>query len=167
MDCNSHRNTLRRAPFTARLRACSEPNNLTIVWPNPYTTTQNKNAPFGAFLFWWEWVDSNHLRLKPTDLQSAPALQLRRTPKSLVRATGNRAYKNTTSCVISNELMFASQGYPTQLHLTYSLGAGSGTRTRISSLEGLHTSPCTMPATNSKPCDYILILPKRKYFSQG
>ena len=30
--------------------------------------------------FWWEWVDSNHLRLKPTDLQSAPALQLRRTP---------------------------------------------------------------------------------------
>ena len=80
MDCNSHRNTLRRAPFTARLRACSEPNNLTIVWPNPYTTSQNKNAPFGTFLFWWEWVDSNHLRLKPTDLQSAPALQLRRTP---------------------------------------------------------------------------------------
>lgn len=32
------------------------------------------------FIFWWEWVDSNHLRLKPTDLQSAPALQLRRTP---------------------------------------------------------------------------------------
>ena len=25
-------------------------------------------------------MDSNHLRLKPTDLQSAPALQLRRTP---------------------------------------------------------------------------------------
>ena len=36
------------------------------------------------------------------------------------------------------------------------LGAGSGNRTRISSLEGLHTSLCTMPATNSKPCDYIL-----------
>ena len=35
-------------------------------------------------------------------------------------------------------------------------GAGSGNRTRISSLEGLHTSLCTMPATNSKPCDYIL-----------
>ena len=33
-------------------------------------------------------------------------------------------------------------------------GAGSGTRTRISSLEGLRTSPCTMPATNSKPTDY-------------
>ena len=148
-------------------------------------------------------MDSNHLRLKPTDLQSAPALQLRRTPNLvkncqkledamilmqanvqsvhdrnqnqadsifhnfLVRAAGNRAYKNTTSCVISNELMFASQGYPTQLHLTCSLGAGSGNRTRISSLEGLHTSLCTMPATNSKPCDYILNLPKRKYFSQG
>ena len=36
------------------------------------------------------------------------------------------------------------------------LGAGSGNRTRISSLEGLHTSLCTMPATKSKPCDYIL-----------
>ena len=29
-------------------------------------------------------------------------------------------------------------------------GAGSGNRTRISSLEGLHTSLCTMPATNSQ-----------------
>ena len=126
-------------------------------------------------------MDSNHLRLKPTDLQSAPALQLRRTPnlvkncqKSedatilmqasvqsvhdrnqnqadsifhnfLVRAAGNRAYKNTTSCVISNELMFASQGYPTHWH---PIASGSGNRTRISSLEGLHTSLCTMPATN-------------------
>lgn len=44
------------------------------------TPSQNKNVPCGTFLFWWEWVDSNHLRLKPTDLQSAPALQLRRTP---------------------------------------------------------------------------------------
>ena len=37
------------------------------------------------------------------------------------------------------------------------LGAGSGNRTRISSLEGLHTSLCTMPATNSKLYDYILL----------
>lgn len=44
VDCNSHRNKLRRAPFTARWRACSEPNNLAIVWPNPYTTTQNINT---------------------------------------------------------------------------------------------------------------------------
>ena len=36
----------------------------------------------GHFLFWWEWVDSNHLSRKTTDLQSAPALQLRRTPKT-------------------------------------------------------------------------------------
>ena len=35
------------------------------------------------------------------------------------------------------------------------LGAGSGNRTRISSLEGLHTSLCTMPATNSELSDYI------------
>ena len=45
---------------------------------------QNKNTPFrGYFYFWWEWLDSNQLRLKPTDLQSAPALQLRRTPELL------------------------------------------------------------------------------------
>ena len=42
---------------------------------------QNKIPPTpGGILFWWEWLDSNQLRLKPTDLQSAPALQLRRTP---------------------------------------------------------------------------------------
>ena len=34
-------------------------------------------------------------------------------------------------------------------------GAGSGTRTRISSLEGLRTSPCTMPATSSQCVHYI------------
>ena len=100
-----------------------------------YTIT----VPMGRFVFWWEWVDSNHLRLKPTDLQSAPALQLRRTPNL----------------------------FPSACAMRISLGAGSGNRTRISSLEGLHTSLCTMPATNSKPCDYILNLPKRKYFSQG
>lgn len=41
---------------------------------------QNKNRPFGRFVFWWEWLDSNQLSHKTTDLQSAPALQLRRTP---------------------------------------------------------------------------------------
>ncbi len=35
------------------------------------------------YIFWWEWVDSNHLSRKTTDLQSAPALQLRRTPRTL------------------------------------------------------------------------------------
>ena len=34
-------------------------------------------------------------------------------------------------------------------------GAGSGTRTRISSLEGLRTSPCTTPAIIRKQGDYI------------
>ena len=42
-------------------------------------------------------------------------------------------------------------------------GAGSGTRTRISSLEGLRTSPCTMPATSSQCTDYITYLPKCKW----
>ena len=41
-------------------------------------------------------------------------------------------------------------------------GASSGTRTRISSLEGLRTSPCTMLASNSKQVDYILIQIKIK-----
>ena len=44
------------------------------------------------------------------------------------------------------------------------LGAGSGNRTRISSLEGLHTSLCTMPATKSKPSDYIINEIKIKIF---
>ena len=51
MDCNSHRNKLRRAPFTARWRACSEPNNLAIVWPNPYTTPQNINTRHSAGVY--------------------------------------------------------------------------------------------------------------------
>ncbi len=96
---------------------------------------QNKNTPFrGYFYFWWEWLDSNQLRLKPTDLQSAPALQLRRTPELF------RHY----CCGLPHEAMAKC-------------GAGSGNRTRISSLEGLHTSLCTMPATNSKLYDYILL----------
>ena len=41
-------------------------------------------------------------------------------------------------------------------------GAGSGTRTRTSSLEGLRTSPCTMPAINQEQTDYILIYTKIK-----
>lgn len=86
--------------------------------------------PVFQCFYWWEWLDSNQLRLKPTDLQSAPALQLRRTPN--------------LSKIISY------------------LGAGSGNRTRISSLEGLHTSLCTMPATNVKRTDYILKFPKSK-----
>ena len=44
----------------------------------------------------------------------------------LVRAAGNRAYKNTTSCVISNELMFASQGCPTQHYPTQFLVRAAG-----------------------------------------
>ena len=29
---------------------------------------------------WWEWLESNQLSHKTTDLQSAPALRLRRAP---------------------------------------------------------------------------------------
>ena len=46
--------------------------------------------------------------------------------RSVVRAAGNRAYKNTMSCVISNELMFASQGCPIQLLSPYLLVRAAG-----------------------------------------
>ena len=46
--------------------------------------------------------------------------------RSVVRAAGNRVYKNTMSCVISNELMFASQGYPIQLLSPYLLVRAAG-----------------------------------------
>lgn len=44
--------------------------------------TKTKTDHLVGLCFWWEWVDSNHLSRKTTDLQSAPALQLRRTPKT-------------------------------------------------------------------------------------
>ena len=64
---------------------------------------QNKSTPFrGYFYFWWEWLDSNQLRLKPTDLQSAPALQLRRTPNPLVRAAGiEPAFQAWKACILA------------------------------------------------------------------
>ena len=50
---------------------------------HPFPHNQNKkHTEKVCFLFWWEWVDSNHLSSKTTDLQSAPALQLRRTPRT-------------------------------------------------------------------------------------
>lgn len=56
-------------------------------------------------IFWWEWVDSNHLSRKTTDLQSAPALQLRRTPTSLVRAAGiEPAFQAWKACILALEL---------------------------------------------------------------
>ena len=59
----------------------------------------------GHFLFWWEWVDSNHLSLKTTDLQSAPALQLRRTPNPLVRAEGiEPSFQAWKACILAFEL---------------------------------------------------------------
>ena len=98
-----------------------------------------KNRTFTVrCIFWWEWVDSNHLSRKTTDLQSAPALQLRRTPKTPFSPVFT-IWRKFVAC------------HPKPLAKG---GAGSGNRTRISSLEGLHTSLCTMPAINSKPWYY-------------
>ncbi len=107
----------------------------------------------GHFLFWWEWVDSNHLSRKTTDLQSAPALQLRRTPRTLFspisQQTKTARLRFAAALNFCNRALCARQlkfvaCHPKPLAKG---GAGSGNRTRISSLEGLHTSPCTMPAT--------------------
>ena len=54
-----------------------------IFWRiHPPHLSKNKTTQSGGYIFWWEWVDSNHLSHKTTDLQSAPALQLRRTPRT-------------------------------------------------------------------------------------
>ena len=104
--------------------------------PNQWFSSQPahtiKKPTIRSVFFWWEWLDSNQLRLKPTDLQSAPALQLRRTPELIRHNFYGMPHKALAKC-----------------------GAGRGNRTLISSLEGLHTSLCTMPATKLKPTDYI------------
>ena len=65
--------------------------------------------------FWWEWVDSNHLSLKTTDLQSAPALQLRRTPDPLVRAEGiEPSLQAWKACILAFEL--CSQRFHKPVH---------------------------------------------------
>lgn len=78
-----------------------------LVHP-PTATYQNKKCTVRVhFLFWWEWVDSNHLSRKTTDLQSAPALQLRRTPKTqlMVRAAGiEPAFQAWKACILALEL---------------------------------------------------------------
>ena len=112
------------------------------------------------YIFWWEWVDSNHLSRKTTDLQSAPALQLRRTPRTFFATCPPSRNKQ-------RQPVFALLRRGTQFSILALAsvkigGAGSGTRTRISSLEGLRTSPCTMPATSSQYANYIIYLIKIK-----
>ena len=132
---------------------------LSNLWfSSHYPCPKQKPTKMVGLCFWWEWVDSNHLRLKPTDLQSAPALQLRRTPRTFYPPARNK----------QRQPVFASLRRGTQFSILAIAsvkigGAGSGTRTRISSLEGLRTSPCTMPATSSQYADYIIYLIKIKW----
>ena len=81
-----------------------------------------------GFYLWWEWVDSNHLSRKTTDLQSAPALQLRRTPKTfwlrppqiVVRAAGiEPAFQAWKACILALEL--CSQRFSSPLIISYFL----------------------------------------------
>ena len=91
-----------------------------IFWRiHPLPLNQNKKYTGKVcFLFWWEWVDSNHLSRKTTDLQSAPALQLRRTPTSLVRAAGiEPAFQAWKACILALEL--CSQRIPSLVIISY------------------------------------------------
>ena len=77
------------------------------IKPKTHDRQNKKRTRTVHFLFWWEWVDSNHLSRKTTDLQSAPALQLRRTPKTqfLVRAAGiEPAFQAWKACILALEL---------------------------------------------------------------
>ena len=100
-----------------------------FVSPNTINHVQckTKTDQNGRFVFWWEWVDSNHLSRKTTDLQSAPALQLRRTPRTFCPPL----------LKIRRDIGFSALAGA----LVKIRGASSGNRTRISSLEGLHSSP--------------------------
>ena len=100
-----------------------------FVWPNATNHIQAKTntTQKGGLCFWWEWVDSNHLSRKTTDLQSAPALQLRRTPNLartflsfLVRAAGiEPAFQAWKACILALEL--CSQRFSSPLIISYFL----------------------------------------------
>ena len=77
------------------------------IWPYSVKTFNIKNTgKCRCFLFWWERVESNHLSHKTTDLQSAPALRLRRAPRTIVstmvRAAGlEPAHQAWKACVLA------------------------------------------------------------------
>ena len=84
----------------------------------PHPMQKQKPTARVGLCFWWEWVDSNHLSRKTTDLQSAPALQLRRTPTSLVRAAGiEPAFQAWKACILALEL--CSQRIQSPLIISY------------------------------------------------
>ena len=88
-----------------------EPNNF-VVWPTPQTTqSKTKTNRKGWFLFLVGAGGVEPPQSKTTDLQSAPALRLRRAPETYIHE------------------------FAVQTH-----GASRGNRTLISSLEGLHSS---------------------------
>ncbi len=148
---------------------------------------QNKNTPIrGYFYFWWEWLDCNshirfrsmgpfRLRLEPVVasrlfrwFSSQPAQTIKKTDPTVGCFYGGSGWIRTSSGLsqqIYSLPRLSNSGArpirPKNKNLFF--GAGSGNRTRISSLEGLHTSLCTMPATNSKPTDYIIYEIKIKH----
>ena len=80
-----------------------------------------------------------------------PTLQNKKWPIRVIFYFGGSGWIRTTSGLsqqIYSLPRLSNSGARPELFL---FGAGSGTRTRTSSLEGLRTSPCTMPANFVSP----------------
>lgn len=117
-----------------------EPNNF-VVWPTPQTASrQNKNTPQGCVCVLVGAGGVEPPQSKTTDLQSAPALRLRRAPETFYLSS----FANYTSLKLrvtgccGRTLDFRNRvpGHA----ITKIRGASRGNRTLISSLEGLHSS---------------------------
>ena len=112
--------------------------------------------PIFAFALWAPFACGSNLWFS-----SQPTTSLKRPTIKVGRFNGGSGWIRTSSGlsqqIYSLPRLSNSGARPI-------LGAGSGNRTRISSLEGLHTSLCTMPATKSKPNDYIINEIKIKTF---
>ena len=164
VECNSH-SLYSWAPFTS-LRCV--PNQTTSLYGRIHKThpMQNKKRTTRVhFLFWWEWVESNHLSQRQ-QIYSLPRLSdsgARPEPQFVVRAEGIRTYKNTMSCVISNELMFASQGYPIHTLPATSLVRAEGIEPSFQAWKACILAFELCSQQFSKPSDYNLFFYKRKY----
>ena len=172
---NSHIRYRSMGPFRLRLEPVVALRLSRWFSSQPAQTT--KKPTQRSVLFWWEWLDciipifaialwapfacgSNQ-----SSLCDFPAGSLLSLPKPQKNRPKGRFFSGGSGWIRTSSGL--SQQIYSLPRLSNSgarpiLGAGSGNRTRISSLEGLHTSLCTMPATNSKLYDYILLQIKIK-----
>ena len=98
-----------------------------IFWCiHPLPLYKNKKRPNRSFSIFGGsgWIRTTSVVRQ--QIYRLPRLTNSRARPILVRAEGTRTYKNTMSCVISNELMFASQGYPIHMLPATSLVRAEG-----------------------------------------